>query len=93
MFLAVDLAVDLIAGSTCARHAASTIATVGASTLSHEARNHTVKGKTVIEAILRKLHKIGDRLGCIGLEQLELDQACFGIHQGLGHGGTSKIGV
>ena len=63
------------------------------SELVHEARDDAVKGQTVVEAILGQLHEVGDGVRGIGFEQLELDQACFSVHQGLGHGGASKIGV
>ena len=52
-----------------------------------------MEGQSVVEAILHQLHEVGDGVRGIGLEQLELDQASIGVHQGLGHGGASKIGV
>ena len=93
VLLLVDLAIDLVAGAAGTGHAAGAFTAVGASPLGHEAGDDAVKGQTVVEAILGQLHEVGDGVRGIGFEQLELDQACFSVHQGLGHGGASKIGV
>ena len=93
MFLAVDLTIDHVPGAASARHAFGSSSCVGASTLGHEAWNHPVECKTVIEALLHQFDEIGSCVRSIGLEQLELDQACFRVHQGLGHGGASKTEV
>ena len=93
VLLAINFAIDLIAGATGAGHATRTLAAVRASTLSHETGDDPVEGEAVIEAVLGQFHEIGHRVGSVGLKQLELDLPCVGVHQSLGHGGASKIGV
>ena len=93
MLLAVDLAIDLVAGAACSGHSLRTVTAVGATALSHETRNDAMEGEPVVKAILGQFHEVGDGIGSISLEQLELDLARFGIHQSLGHRGASKIEV
>ena len=86
MLLAVDLAVDLVARAAGAGHAPSTLTAVGATSLGHEARDHSMEGQAVVKAFLGQFHEVGHGIGSIGLEQFQLDAAGIGIHQGLGHG-------
>ena len=87
VLLAIDLAVDLVAGAAGAGGATGAFTAVGATTLGHEAGNHAVEGQSVVEALLGELGEVGHGVGCIGLEQFEFDGAGVGLHQGFGHGG------
>ena len=75
MLLTVDLAVDVVTGTSCSRHSLRTISAVGATALGHETRNDAMEGEPVIKAIPGQFHKVGDGIGSISLEQLELDLA------------------
>ena len=92
MLLAIDFTVDLITKPPVPGIPLAP-ARVLDSTLGHEAWDHAVKRQTVVEAVVHQLHKIGNGVRGVGIEQLELDQACVGVHQGLGHGGASKLSV
>ena len=91
MLLGVDLAIDLVTRATGPSHATGPIPTIRATSLSHEAGDDAVKRKPVIEAILGQFDEVGHGVGRVGLEQLELNQACLGVHQGLGHGTRAKL--
>ncbi len=93
VLLAVDLAIDLITGAAGSGHTAGTLTAVGAATLGHETRDHTVEGQTVIEAVLGQLHEVGHGVGRIGFEQLQFDRAGVGHHHGFGHSGVAKIKI
>ena len=90
MLFRVDLTVDLIARAAGASHSLRPFTTVRAATLCHESRNHTVKSEAVVEPVFCQFDEVSDCFWRISLEQLELNLACFGVHQGLGHGGASK---
>ena len=95
MFAAVDFAGNHVARTAGAGHALGAFAGVGAAALGHEAINHAVEGQAVIEALIGQLDEIGHGGGGIGIEEIDLEGACLGLHQGLGHGcsaNTSSMG-
>ena len=93
VFLGIDLTVDLIARASGSGHAPGSFTGVRTTSLGHETWDHPVESKTVIEAVFHQLDEVGHGVGCVSVEQLELDQARLRFHQSLGHGAASKTGV
>ena len=88
---AVDFAVDGVAGTPGARHAASPLTGIGAAALGHEPRNDAMEGQTVVEAFFRQLHKVRHCVGGVVIEHLQADLPCLGVHQNSGQSAVVKV--
>jgi hypothetical protein len=78
MFVGVDFTVDLVTRT-------SRPSAIGTAALNHEIRNHTVERQTVIESLLRKIDKILDRIGSIGIKKLNVNRAFVGFNNRASH--------
>ena len=78
VLLLVDLTLDLVAGTARA-------GTGGTTALDHESGNDTMEVESVIEAAARELGEIGDGSGGVSFEEIEVDGALAGFHDGFRH--------
>ena len=81
VLLAVDFTVDRVTGAAGSRHATGSFAAVGATALSHETVDHTMKGQPVIEAVLCQLDEVGHGVGSVLIEHLQGDVAGVRGHE------------
>ena len=59
---AIKLTINLITRSTCTWHSTFSFSCIGASTLNHKVRNHSVPLQTIVITIFGKLNKVGYRI-------------------------------
>ena len=80
----VELGLQLMAGTTGARHACGALGSVRAAALNDEAWQDPMKTKTVVEALLAELEHVLNVVRCHVLPQLDGDGAMIGLDGGLG---------
>jgi len=82
--LGVELIFELIAWATGTR-------TLRAAPLDHKISNHAVERQSIIKPFASQLFEVGDRFGCLVVEQFEADFTLISGHRGNFHG--SKLSI
>lgn len=74
----INFALDRVARAT-------TTITIGTAALDHKIGDYAVEGQTIVKALFRQIHEVFHRVGSIIIEQLDMNRALGGFHNGARH--------